>query len=465
MAYQKKEKEENFLRNEISLEDSVKANLIFKKFMTDNSYRELIASKFKFKYFEDFDISIATSLAIKYFNKYNRIPEVPVLKSVVKKALEKHDKYSEKLVNVSIETALNCDIQDEELIKNSVINFIASRTAFNLILNNIEKIKEQKDVSYILKELSDIENLRLDEDLGFQYFRQLQDHIEDLLNPEARSSTGYDQLDKVLEGGLLTKGRCLMCVAAAVHQGKSLMLSNLALNSLKNGKFVVVISLEMSELVYSSRIDAHLTGIDINQLQFNTDKLGERVSKFKKLHRDAELLIKEFPANTINARNLDAYLEKVERQFNRKIDIIYLDYLTLMNPVYGKDRNMYERGGEIAKDVRALSYKYACPIVTAVQTSRDTFRSDSIGMDNISESIAIAATADVIISLYASDEEKAMGIAHSTILKNRLGGHIGETLQWEIDYNNLRISTPINKNNPERVSEIKQITEDLIGDL
>ena len=137
MAYQKKEKEENFLRNEISLEVSVKANLIFKKFMTDNSYRELIASKFKFKYFEDFDISIATSLAIKYFNKYNRIPEVPVLKSVVKKALEKHDKFSEKLVNASIETALNCDIQDEELIKNSVINFIASRTAFNLILNNI----------------------------------------------------------------------------------------------------------------------------------------------------------------------------------------------------------------------------------------------------------------------------------------------------------------------------------------
>jgi hypothetical protein len=89
MAYQKKEKEENFLRNEISLEDSVKANLIFKKFMTDNSYRELIANKFKFKYFEDFDISIATSLAIKYFNKYNRIPEIPVLKSVVKKALEK----------------------------------------------------------------------------------------------------------------------------------------------------------------------------------------------------------------------------------------------------------------------------------------------------------------------------------------------------------------------------------------
>lgn len=455
---------EPFLKNEISLEDSVKANLIFKKFITDNSYRELIANKFKFKYFDDFDISIAISLAIKYFNKYNKIPEIDVLKSIVSKVLEKNEKYSATLVNASIETALNCNIEDEDLIKNSIINFIASRTAFNLILNNLEKIKEQKDVGYLLKELSDIENLKLDEDLGFQYFREMQEHLDELANPENRLPTGYSQLDKILNGGWYANGRLLSLILAPSHTGKSLVLSNLALKSLQQNKFVVIISLEMSELVYGTRIDAHLSGLNINELQFNIDKLGTRVESFKKLYPKAELIIKEFPTNSINARNLDAYLEKLQRQMNRKIDIIYLDYLTLMNPVYGRDKSLYERGADVAKDVRALSYKYEVPIISAVQSGRESFKSDGIGMENISESISIAQTADVILSLFSNDGDKELGILRSEVLKNRLGGRIGEHLLFEIDYNNLRLSETITCKN-ELDSDIKSVVKELDNDL
>ena len=114
--------EEPFLK-EISLEDSVKANLVFKKFLQDSAYRELIARKFKYRYFADFDISVAISLAIKYYKKYGNVPEIDVLKSIIRKSLAKEEKLDANLVNASIETALNTTITDEELIKLSNYDF------------------------------------------------------------------------------------------------------------------------------------------------------------------------------------------------------------------------------------------------------------------------------------------------------------------------------------------------------
>lgn len=454
--------EEPFLK-EISLEDSVKANLVFKKFLQDSAYRELIARKFKYRYFADFDISVAISLAIKYYKKYGNVPEIDVLKSIIRKSLAKEEKLDANLVNASIETALNTTITDEELIKQSVVNFIASRTAYNLIIDNLEKIKSQKDVSYILRELNDIQSLKLDEDLGFLYFREFAEHLKEIASPEARMSTGYPELDKVLAGGWYTKGRMLFCFGGTTHSGKSLMLSNLAINSLKQGKCVLIVSLEMSELIYGSRIDAHIANLDVNQLQFNVEKLEKRVDSFKKLNPKAELIIKEFPANTITARDLDVYIDKLQRQINRKIDIIYLDYLTLMNPIYGKDRGMYERGGEIAKDVRALSYKYEVPIVSAVQLNRNTFLSEQPGLENVAESFSIAGTLDGLINLDQSPEDRTMGILPVVVAKNRLGGCIGEVLNFEINYSSLTISEPTMS--AIKKSAVKKTVESLEADL
>ena len=456
---------EDFLKEEIKLEDSVTVNLILKKFLEDVSYREFISQKFKYKYFQEYDVAKAIILAIKYYKKFSKAPSIEVLKSIVNKSIHDNEKYDRKAILLSIDTALSTAINDEEIIKDSILNIISSRIAYNLIIDNIEKIKNQKDVGYILRELSEIENLTLDTNIGFRYFLNLQEHIEELRNPEARTPTGYATLDKALNGGWYTNGRMIHCFMGCSHIGKSLVLSNLAVESLKQGKFVVVISLEMSEFVCASRIDAHLAGLDINQLQFNTDKLTERVNKFTKLHPNAELVIKEYPTNSINANDLNNYLEKLELKLNRKIDIIYLDYLTLLNPIDIKNKNLYERGAEVSRQVRALSYKFKCPIITAVQAGRESFNSNGIGMENMAESIAIAQIADSIISLYQLEGDAALGLLRMQILKSRLGGHKGEVIPFEIDYKSLRITEQINKDSSKTKSQIQEVTEELDKEL
>ncbi len=432
------------IRTDLSLTDNTKSLLLFKKFFNDPDYRQLISEKFKLSYYNEFPISVALALLIKFYKKYNSIPDVEILKDIVEKATKDNPKYDTVLINTTIDSALNLNIDaDETFIKDSVVNFISSVNTYNIILDNIERIKSQKDVSYLLKELTEIENLKVDNgDLGFSYFEDFDKHIEALSNPEQKLPTGFDKLDKILTGGWLKQGRMLALFMAPSHLGKSLVLSNLAVNSLKQGKFAVIVSLEMSEHVYSTRIDAHISKLDINTLHLDTEQLGENISKFKGIHPKAELVIKEYPAKAVNSNQITLYLKKLQEKFNRKIDIIYLDYLTLLAPNHrnGKD-GLYEIGSQVAIDARAISYELECPVVSAVQSNRSSFNSDeNTGMEAISESIAIAQTADVIISLYQTDSLRAENIIGYEIAKNRLGGRIGETGAFSINYKTLSIT-------------------------
>lgn len=54
--------------------------------------------------------------------------------------------------------------------------------------------------------------------------------------------------------------------------GKSVFLSNVAVNFLKQGLSAVVISLEMSQDVYGARFDAHISKKNINMLNECSDE-------------------------------------------------------------------------------------------------------------------------------------------------------------------------------------------------
>jgi replicative DNA helicase len=459
-----KHQQQNF---DAALTDETKSLLLFKKFYNDPDYRELIAEKFKLSYYSEFPISVALSLLIKFHKKYNQLPPTDLLKDMVNKAAANSNKYDATLINTSIDSALNLDINvDENFIRDSVVNFISSVNTYNIILDNIERIKSQKDVSYLLKELSEIENLRVDNnDLGFNYFGDFNKHLEELQNPEQRIPTGFEKLDKLLTGGWLKNGRMLGLLLAASHVGKSLVLGNLAIYSLKQGIFAVIISLEMSEHVYSTRIDAAIANQDINTLHLETDKLNTNVTKFKKLHPEAELVIKEFAAKTVNCRQLINYLKRLEEKYNRKIDIVYIDYLTLLAPCNGKYKDgLYETGSTLAIEARAMSYELECPIISAVQGNRSTFNSDeNTGMEAVSESIAIAQTADVMITLFQTDSLRAENLIGYEIAKNRLGGRIGETGSFSVNYSNMLV-TEFESPHKDK-SNVKKVLKELNDEL
>ena len=68
----------------IELEDKVKINLVFKKFMEDSSYRELIAKKFKYQLFEEFPVELDCDNT-NVFDNYDLLMENGIYPKIIYK--------------------------------------------------------------------------------------------------------------------------------------------------------------------------------------------------------------------------------------------------------------------------------------------------------------------------------------------------------------------------------------------
>jgi hypothetical protein len=151
-------------------------------------------------------------------------------------------------------------------------------------------------------------------------------------------------------------------------------------------KNVLLVSLEMSEFMYSKRISTQLTQIPHNDLKIFTDELKEQLKHIKK-NINSKLVVKEYPPKTVTVRHIDSFITKLKhRGFSP--DIVVIDYINLIHPI-AKNLNSYESVKEIAEHLRALSFKYNIPIVSATQLNRGSFNTASPGMEGISECIEV----------------------------------------------------------------------------
>jgi replicative DNA helicase len=436
------EKELETAKKHLLLPEETTLRIMSSKFMTDSSYRDLIVDTYDPNIYLD-DVSMGTIFECQmlYYSKYNEAPNFVTLKELLKRYCEKRENVDSTKVFVDLDIIQNgLGEFDETVIRDSVLDLISTRITYNAIIDNLEIIKTKKDTTKLLQTLERVSGLTLDYDLGLLYFEHIIDHIDELKRPELKIPLGYSEMDYVLNGGLYSDGKCLCLFIAPSHVGKSLMLSNIAVNLLQDNKFVVIVSLEMSEFVYATRVDAHVSELGINDLVHHTDELETRVIDFNKMYPGAALAIKEYAPNSVNSNNLRTYLERLTKKYDRKIDAIIIDYVDLLNPIHGLNRSGWEKLIDVAKEMRALSYYFNTPVISAVQTTREGFDTSEIGMQNTGGSIGIPQTADVMFSLYQLENDREMCLLRSKVVKNRLGGKIGEALEFKVDYNTLRIT-------------------------
>jgi hypothetical protein len=117
-----------------------------------------------------------------------------------------------------------------------------------------------------------------------------------------------------------------------------------------------------------------------------------------------------------------------------------LDYLNLVAPPE-RGQNSYEAVKQIAEQVRALSYFFNCPIITATQANRTAYDQKNPGLETTSESMGLSHTADAQFSIWTEEEDFELGIIHLGITKNRFGPRECHTV-LEIDYPTLTLRDP-----------------------
>ena len=270
--------------------------------------------------------------------------------------------------------------------------------------------------------------------------------------------TKYSFFDFATNG---VKPADFILIAGESGFGKSLFLNNIAIQTwmqdntidstseFKPGKNIIYFSLEMPYEDCFNRLISRLSGVPSRNIE-NASLTKEDFSKVKK----ALDFIKRYPSQfkivdiaDASSNDLDAIFADCEDKF----DVIFIDYLGIMNTNEKSDDPDWLKQGMIAYEVRAIARKYKLPIFSAVQLNRKSPGKDSsenIGLARLARSGTIATHATHVIQIENRPQEEMHPDFIFHVIKNRKGPKGKGVL-----YKNLSCATlidkPIETENPE----------------
>lgn len=402
--------------------------------LTSEPYMASVVDHLDPVYFDDNNIKSIIRIITSFFEENGKAPTLTEIKTYLSS-----DELKERFRKVvGYIEGFDTNFDEGELYRNTE-RFLKEKAVYYTMLEVTEEYGQTlTDPAEILPMFEKSCNIDLSLDMGLDYFNDINKHIDDIRSVDSYISTGWDWLDDKLSGGLAEYGRALYVFLGQPNIGKSICLGNLACNIVSQGKTVVLVSLEMSELMYAKRTSSKFTQIPMRDLKDRVDDLQNKIEYYMAadVHKDSRLIIKEFPPNAITCGQLKGYLTRLKHR-GVKPDAVVVDYLNLLRAVEGN--NLYEKIKDISQDLRALSYIFECPFVTASQLNRQGFNTVDPGLESTSESAGLPATADAMMSLWQEEEDAELGVIKMGMMKNRFGANFGGTT-FNMNYSTLTMT-------------------------
>jgi replicative DNA helicase len=415
--------------------------VIVYKSLTDETYLSSIVDYVKPFYFKNDDIKNIFTIIREFFEKRGTSPTLTEIKSYL---TTPELKTSYKKV-VATFTDLDKNLNVDELSENTE-TFLKEKAVFHTMMEVVDDLnKNQVNTTTILEKFEKACNVSLTTNVGHDLLKDVDVLVDNLNSEVSYIPTGWNWLDERISGGFLEAGRALYLFTGETNIGKSIFLGNVAINIANQGKSVLLVTLEMPELIYAQRLSSNITKIPLSRIKSDTATLKHSLEHHANVNPNAKILIKEFPPSTITIGYLQAYIKKLLTQ-GYKFDAIVVDYVNLFTIQDGN--NSYEKIKKITEQLRALSYVFNCPIISATQLNRAGFSVADPGMNTISESMGLAMTADVILSIWQEATDRELGVIKMGLMKNRFGPNFGSCI-LRIDYSTLTLTEDEHVNDTE----------------
>lgn len=324
-------------------------------------------------------LRVLYTLIISAYDKHHSIIVPSVLEKLLKKSdvsVEVRRKYAylidrfQKKIIADIEFSMSLDAIKENYLKRRLVDTLTylSQKVETEDANSLYSVLEDAVVdgkmilnnSLILKE-GDIKDTteRL----------LLYDEIRKNPNKFTGIASGFTDLD-ILTGGIQKSE--LMIIAGRTGSGKSLMLLNMAYNAWVNGQNIVYFTLEMPKIQIERRFDSRLTATtflkvktqQITEIEAEAlkNKIQDEVNK-----RTNKFYVVDIPRGA-SPMLLESKIKQLQKKF--KIDLIAIDYLSLMTPNSSKKSELWEKVFTLANDVKfGIARNFQIPVITAAQIS------------------------------------------------------------------------------------------------
>lgn len=410
---------------------------IFKFCNIDRPFMIKMISNLKPEYFQSTINSKIFESYKECFDKYNNVPTRKILELMLEVRGISKERSVPNLDRIFSGQA-QFDPVEREHITLEVVKFSKKARMVDAINQSIGFLEED-DFESIITVTKDALMFNIDIQQGYDLY-DVDERYKNLQNSLMNKiSTGYSQIDQVLDGGWAKKE--IYCVMGPPGFGKSIFLPNFGIKALLGGMNVVHYSLEMSEDRIGQRYDAIASGINQKQLMDHPDEVKEKYDMFKKITK-SRLKLKEFPTSLASVLDIEAHLDNLKTFHNFEPDMLIVDYGDIMKSTRNT-KNTYEEQGWIFRELRGLAIKRNVVVLTATQTTRDSLSSDGgtaeiIGMDKAADSMEKNRILDVLFSITQSMKDKDDGVINLWVAKNR-NGQSSKFLEFLINYKNFQI--------------------------
>lgn len=306
-------------------------------------------------------------------------------------------------------TDANCDYFIK-LIHESWVNHMAQNCKSFEDLKRLENLKKQYELTNktTVLRLNDWENIN-----------SLCDNYDSISNTEP-VKTGYTAIDNKIGN---FQGGDLFILAAATGMGKTCLMLNLALSIAKQGKKVLIFSLEMSNQQLLNRILSSETSIDSSKYRNANFSEQEADRYFTYAYSE---YFKTLDIETCTEYNITTSRIR-SIVLDSRADIVFIDYLGLISG--GNKINSYERVSEISRELKLLAMESKKPFIVLHQLNRaNSERADKRPLlSDLRDSGKIEQDADIIGFVfrpaYYADAEKTQNQNEMQLIiaKNRHG--------------------------------------------
>lgn len=228
----------------------------------------------------------------------------------------------------------------------------------------------------------------------------LYSHMSNVKDKELTGiTTGFKKLDTIT-GGLQPGG--MYIVAARPSVGKSAFMGKMVFNAAKQGLYVGVISLEMTDNQITARISSLATDIEYWRIYRNRMVDEAQAEHF---YKQTEVL-SQFPIMVSDKTGVDiseikAKIARLRRK--SKIDVLYIDYLQLLDTdEKARNTNREQQVSQISRGLKLLAKDYSIPIVVLAQLNRVSEQAGDKKpkLHNLRESGSLEQDADGVIFIH-----------------------------------------------------------------
>lgn len=231
-------------------------------------------------------------------------------------------------------------------------------------------------------------------------------------------STGYDHLDKLLDGGFYPG---LYTFGADTSLGKSTFWLNVAVNISESGRTVFYFSIEMSKFQMTGRMlsrETYLLSQDkrepghaqTGRTLTNYYKTSQLSEPDRQLVEKAKIKFRQKAKNLYLFENIgeiypetirDTVLTVISRTGNTQPPVVIIDYVQILRStdkyIDGNDKLKLDK---VLFFFKKLSNEYRLPIVLISSLNRDSYKKyKRITMTSFKESGSVEYTSDVLIGM------------------------------------------------------------------